>query len=117
MDWFICCIPGKARDYLYFKKAWSGRTAPGHLKDLLEIRQLGCSRSVRVYWLHSVLQSAGTALFATQAWWRPVVVAAALFCAFIFTFFWDGQVQALANKGLFAILINLAILIVLPVFR
>ena len=59
----------------------------------------------------------GIALFATQSWWRPVVVAAAVFSALIFVFFWDGQMQGLVDKGLLAILINLAILVVLLVFR
>jgi Na+/melibiose symporter-like transporter len=59
----------------------------------------------------------GIALFAAQAWWRPVVVAISVFSAVIFILFWDGQLQALANKGLFAILINLAILVALLVFR
>jgi Na+/melibiose symporter-like transporter len=60
---------------------------------------------------------AGIALFAAQAWWRPVVIAAAVCSAVIFILFWDGQVQALTEKGLFAILINIAILVALTLFR
>ena len=60
---------------------------------------------------------AGAALFSAQAWWRPVVITAAAFSALIFVFFWDGQAQALAEKGLFAILINIAILVALTLFR
>ena len=59
----------------------------------------------------------GIAIFATQAWWRPVIVGSAAFSALIFILLWDGQAQALANKGLFAILINLVILVALLVFR
>ncbi len=59
----------------------------------------------------------GIALFATQSWWRPVITAAALFSAAIFILFWDGHLQALANKGLFAILINAAVMFVLLVFQ
>ena len=59
----------------------------------------------------------GITLFTTQAWWRPVTVVAAAFSAAIFILFWDGHLQALANKGLFAILINAAILVALLVFR
>ena len=59
----------------------------------------------------------GIALFVTQVWWRPVVIGSAAVSALIFILFWDGQVQALANKGLFAILINLMILVALFVFR
>ncbi len=57
------------------------------------------------------------ALFTTQSWWRPVTIAAAIFSAAIFILSWDGNLQALANKGLFAILINAAILVALLVFR
>jgi len=57
------------------------------------------------------------ALFTTQSWWRPMVVGSATFSAAIFILFWDGQLQALANKGLFAILINAAILVALLVFQ
>jgi hypothetical protein len=56
-------------------------------------------------------------LFATQAWWRPVVVGSAAFSAAIFILFWDGHLQALASKGLFAILINAAIPVALLVFN
>ena len=59
----------------------------------------------------------GIALFATQSWWRPVIVIVASFSAVIFILFWDGQLQALANKGLFAIIINMAILVALLAFR
>ncbi len=59
----------------------------------------------------------GIAIFGTQAWWRPLVIGSAVFSALIFILFWDGQVQALANKGLFAILINLVVLITLLVFH
>ena len=61
--------------------------------------------------------ASGIALFANYDWWRPVAVAAAAFSAVIFILFWDGQTQALASKGLFAILINLAILVALLAFQ
>ena len=59
----------------------------------------------------------GIAIFVTQTWWRPVIIGSAAFSALIFIFLWDGQVHALANKGLFAILINLVILVALLMFR
>jgi hypothetical protein len=60
---------------------------------------------------------AGIALFSAQDWWRLVVITAAVFSAVIFVVFWDGQMQSLSGKGLFAILINLAILVALILFR
>jgi len=59
----------------------------------------------------------GIGIFVSQAWWRPVVVGSAAFSAVIFILFWDGQLKALANKGLLGILINLAVLVILLVFR
>ena len=59
----------------------------------------------------------GIAIFVAQAWWRPVVIGSAVFSALIFIFLWDGQAHALANKGLFAILINLVILFALLMFQ
>jgi len=56
-------------------------------------------------------------IFVSQTWWHPMVAGSAAFSASIFILFWDGQARALANKGLFAILINLAILVALLVFR
>ncbi|OGO20085.1 MAG: hypothetical protein A2144_07065 [Chloroflexi bacterium RBG_16_50_9] len=59
----------------------------------------------------------GIGLFASQSWWRPVVVASAVFSAMIFILLWDGKFQMLLNNGIFAILINIAILVALLVFR
>ncbi|HEY31665.1 MAG TPA: hypothetical protein G4O10_01005 [Dehalococcoidia bacterium] len=53
----------------------------------------------------------GTGIFAKQTWWHPVIAASAIFSAVIFILFWDGKRQMLDGKGLFAILINMAILV------
>ena len=55
----------------------------------------------------------GAGVFASQAWWHPVVVGSAIFSALIFTLFWDGRRQMLDGKGLFAIIIDLTILVLL----
>jgi hypothetical protein len=52
-----------------------------------------------------------------QGWWRPLVVASAAFSAAAFVLCWDGKTQMLANNGLVGLLINLAILVALLVFR
>jgi hypothetical protein len=59
----------------------------------------------------------GIAIFVGQSWWRPVVVGAAAFSAAIFVLFWDGGLQRLDAKGAIAILINLAILVAVLLFR
>jgi hypothetical protein len=56
-------------------------------------------------------------LFATQSWWQPVIVGSAAFSAVIFVLLWDGRLQALPNKGLLGILINVAILVSILVFH
>jgi hypothetical protein len=59
----------------------------------------------------------GIGIFVGQAWWRPLVVASAAFSAAIFVLFWDGGLQRLDAKGAVAILINLAILVAVLLFR
>jgi len=59
--------------------------------------------------------SAGVLL--NQAWWRPVTVSVAITSAMIFILFWDGGLQNLDGKGVFAILLNLAILAVVLVWK
>ena len=59
----------------------------------------------------------GIGVFAKQAWWRPAVLAAAIFSSVIYLLFWDGGWGHLDNKGGVGILINLAILAALLVFQ
>jgi hypothetical protein len=59
----------------------------------------------------------GTAILLGQAWWRPVVVAAAAFSTLLFLLFWDGRMQKLSNQGAIAVLINIAILVAVFILR
>ncbi len=59
----------------------------------------------------------GIAIFAELAWWQPVVVGSAVLSAVVFILFWDGKRQMLDGKGLFAILINTAILVAVLVLQ
>ena len=59
----------------------------------------------------------GIGVFAKQAWWRPAVLAAAIFSSVIYLLFWDGGWGHLDNKGGVGFLINLAILAALLVFQ
>lgn len=59
----------------------------------------------------------GIAIFAGQAWWRPVVVGAAAFSTLAYILFWNGTAQKLDGQGGFAILINMAILAAVLGFR
>jgi hypothetical protein len=59
----------------------------------------------------------GVGVLFNQAWFKPLVVAVAVFSSLIFLLFWDGVFQNLSNKGLFAILINVGILLLVLVFH
>lgn len=65
----------------------------------------------------AVFVSSGIGVFARQAWWRPMAMSAAIFSSLIYLLFWDGGWNHLANKGGVGILINLAILAALLIFR
>ena len=59
----------------------------------------------------------GIGIFAKQAWWRPIIIAVAIFSSAIYVLFWDGGLQHLDNKGGVGILINLAILVAIFIFQ
>ena len=59
----------------------------------------------------------GIGILASQAWWRPVVVAAAAFSSIVYLVFWNGSMQNLDTQGAIGILINAAILVAVLVFR
>ena len=59
----------------------------------------------------------GISMFARQTWWRPVILAAAVFSSLIYLLLWDGGWEYLDNKGGIGILINLVILAALLVFQ
>ncbi|MBN2115801.1 MAG: hypothetical protein JW730_04480 [Anaerolineales bacterium] len=59
----------------------------------------------------------GIGVFFQQTWWRALVVGTAIFSSMVFLLLWDAGFQHLDNKGGVGILINLAILVVLLVFR
>jgi hypothetical protein len=53
----------------------------------------------------------GGLLFAKQPVWLWITVGAAAFSSLLMLLMWDGKMKELANKGIFAILINAAIII------
>ncbi len=59
----------------------------------------------------------GAGLFVEQAWWHTVVTGSATFSTVIITIFWNGKTQKLNDQGLIAVLINIAILVAVLVFR
>ena len=76
-------------------------------------------------WLASVacavaaigLVAGGAGILLGQPWWRPVIVASAAFAAVVFVLFWNGRMQRLDYQGGVGVLIDLAILASVLVFR
>jgi hypothetical protein len=61
--------------------------------------------------------ASGIGMIAQWPWWRQMIVGSALFSTAIFILFYDGAAQHLDAKGAVAILINVAILAVVLIFR
>ena len=59
----------------------------------------------------------GIGIFASQSWWRPVVVGAAAFSSVVYILFWNGGMQNLDGQGGVGILINIAILVAILILR
>ena len=59
----------------------------------------------------------GVGLLLKQAWWRAVILGAAVFSGLVYLLFWDGGLARLADKGGVGLLINLAILSALLIFK
>ena len=59
----------------------------------------------------------GIGIFMGQHWWRPLIVGATAFSAVVFILFWNGRMQNLDGQGLVGILIDMAILVTVIVFR
>jgi hypothetical protein len=59
----------------------------------------------------------GVGLFTRARWWRPLMLASAIFSAAVILTFWDGRAGLLVEKGLIGFLIDLAIVFLLLVLR
>jgi hypothetical protein len=56
-------------------------------------------------------------IFAGQSWWRTAVVGAAVFSGVLYILFWNGRLQNLDGQGGVGMLIDVAILVAVLVFR
>jgi hypothetical protein len=59
----------------------------------------------------------GIGILASQPWWRPVVVGAAILSSIVYIFFWNGRLQNLDAQGAVGILIDMTILLAVLLFR
>ena len=53
----------------------------------------------------------------SQSWWHSAVVAAAAFSGVLYIVFWNGRLQHLDNQGGVGLLIDMAILVTILMFR
>jgi cytochrome bd-type quinol oxidase subunit 2 len=53
----------------------------------------------------------GVALMAQQPWWEVLATAAAIVSTLLLLLVWDGRLQGLGEQGLYAILINIGIIV------
>ena len=56
-------------------------------------------------------------LLASQSWWRAAVVVPAVLSTVLYILFWNGQLQHLDHQGGAGVLLDVAILVVILVFR
>ena len=61
--------------------------------------------------------SGGVAVIATQGWWRWAIAGSAAFSGVAFLLLWDGKPQMLSNNGIFALIINVVLILATLVFR
>jgi hypothetical protein len=59
----------------------------------------------------------GIGLFLQQGWWHLVTVTVTVFSAVVYLLLWDGGWQRLDDKGGVGLLINVALIVALLVFR
>ena len=56
-------------------------------------------------------------IFFGQSWWRTAVVASAALSGVLYILFWNGRLQHLDNQGGVGLIIDIAILVAVLVFR
>lgn len=64
-----------------------------------------------------ILVIGGIGLFAKWELWRSIVIGGVLLSTITYLLLWNGQMQRLDNQGFIGILINLAILGTVLIFR
>lgn len=59
----------------------------------------------------------GAGIFFSQSWWRSAVVASAAFSGILYILFWNGRTKYLDGQGAIGLVIDIAILVAVTVFR
>ena len=87
------------------------------ISRLLGIRHTRTISSVSCVLASAAFIVAAFAVFFSLSWRTEAAIASAALSGGIFVIFWNGRLQNLANQGAIALLINVAILIAVLVFR
>jgi uncharacterized membrane protein YphA (DoxX/SURF4 family) len=87
------------------------------LGRILETDSVRLAGSVALVLAALGLVIGGVVILIGQAWWRPLVIAAAMLSSAIFIVLWDGSLRRIDDQGGVAILINIAILVAMLVFN
>ena len=61
--------------------------------------------------------ASGIGILASQAWWRPLIIAIAILSSLIFIVFWNRKLQNLDGQGAVGIFIDLWILVSVLLFH
>ncbi len=85
-------------------------------------RVLGDSSTRTLTAIFCILAAAGfvvgaAAIFFSQPWWRTAVGVSAVFSVMLYIFFWNGRLQHLDTQGGIGIMIDIAILAAIFLFR
>ena len=59
----------------------------------------------------------GIGILSSQEWWRPMIVSATAFSSIVYVLFWNGRMQNLDAQGAVGILLDMAILLAVLLFR
>lgn len=65
----------------------------------------------------ATLMAGGIGLFTKWGLWGSVVIGGTVLSTVLYLLLWNGKMQGLDNQGFIGVLINLAILVVLLIFR
>jgi hypothetical protein len=90
---------------------WSGES--WFFTDLLGDAATRALGGVLLLLATAIFLIGGAGIFLHLDWWRPALVAAAVFSSTILLLFWDGSPQMPVEKGLIGLAINGAILVLL----
>jgi hypothetical protein len=77
-------------------------------------RRLG---SVTLFITAAGLVIGAAGIFFGQSWWRTAVIASAVFSVVVYILLWNGRWQHLDSQGGVGILIDVAILVAVLIFR